>query len=61
MKLGYARVSTDDQNLDHQREKLHGAGCERVCEKPGHVASRPSMSRVAAMPINLSEVCTLYS
>jgi len=28
--LGYARVSTDHQSLDHQRDALNGAGCERV-------------------------------
>jgi DNA invertase Pin-like site-specific DNA recombinase len=32
MLLGYARVSTDDQNLDLQRDALNGAGCERLFE-----------------------------
>ena len=30
MILGYARVSTTDQNLDVQMEALTKAGCERV-------------------------------
>ena len=30
MKIGYARVSTDDQNLDLQRDALTVAGCERL-------------------------------
>ena len=33
MKLGYARVSTDDQTLDRQRERLREAGCERLFEE----------------------------
>jgi DNA invertase Pin-like site-specific DNA recombinase len=30
MKLGYARVSTRDQNLDLQMDALNRAGCERI-------------------------------
>ena len=30
MLIGYARVSTDDQNLDLQNEALSAVGCERV-------------------------------
>lgn len=30
MKIGYARVSTDDQNLNLQRDALGRAGCERL-------------------------------
>ena len=35
MKIGYARVSTEEQNLDLQRHALTAAGCELVFEDQG--------------------------
>ena len=48
MKIGYARVSSDDQNLDLQRDALRLAGCERVYEEKesGGKADRPELLRL---------------
>jgi len=48
MKIGYARVSSDDQSLDLQRDALKQAGCERIYEEKesGGKADRPELSRL---------------
>src|SRR3546814_11394551 len=45
---GYARVSTDDQDLTSQRAVLHAAGCTRIfAEKiTGAHAKRPELARM---------------
>ncbi|AXM98042.1 recombinase family protein [Pseudomonas plecoglossicida] len=45
MKIGYARVSTEDQLLDLQIEGLRQAGCERIFEekKSGTLTRRPAL------------------
>lgn len=48
MRIGYARVSTLDQNPDLQLERLRAAGCERtITEKAsGARADRPELMRL---------------
>jgi DNA invertase Pin-like site-specific DNA recombinase len=48
MLIGYARVSTDDQNLDLQRKALSKAGCTRIYEEKlsGASRNRPELARL---------------
>ena len=48
MKLGYARVSTTDQDLAIQRTRLHEAGCEKRFEEKisGARKMRPELERL---------------
>ena len=45
MLVGYARVSTDDQNLDLQKDALAAVACERIFEDrlSGAKAERPGL------------------
>jgi DNA invertase Pin-like site-specific DNA recombinase len=45
MLIGYASVSTDDQNLDFQMDALTKSGCDRILEDhlSGAKAERPGL------------------
>ena len=51
MDIGYARVSTLDQNLDLQRDALTQAGCEKIFvdEISGATAARPGLESALEM------------
>lgn len=50
MKIGYARVSTDDQTLDIQRTTLLKNGCEKIFEEKvsGVGRDRPELCKMLA-------------
>src|SRR5947209_8511551 len=48
VKIGYARVSTQDQNLDLQLTALKKAGCQKIFREkvPGSNRHRPEFERM---------------
>jgi len=48
MKLGYARVSTEDQRIDIQRTRLTEAGCGKLFEEKisGAARQRPALGQL---------------
>ena len=48
MRIGYARVSTRDQNLDLQVDALRAAGCERIYQDvtSGAKTARPALDEL---------------
>jgi predicted site-specific integrase-resolvase len=62
MKIGYARVSTEGQNLDLQRHALNSAGCERIFEDHGFSgakALRPGL-RAALRSLRPSDTLVVW-
>ncbi len=51
MLIGYARVSTHDQNLDLQKDALEKAGCEKIYveQASGSSSSRPELEKTIEM------------
>jgi DNA invertase Pin-like site-specific DNA recombinase len=51
MLIGYARVSTHDQNLDLQKDALEQTGCERIYVEhiSGNSSSRPELEKAFEM------------
>jgi hypothetical protein len=51
--IGYARVSTDDQDVSNQRAELHAAGCTRIFAE--HITG----SHAVRLPLYRQRACVL--
>ena len=62
MKIGYARVSTQDQNLDRQLDNLRSAGCERIFNEKmtGTRSDRPEL-KAMLMTLRSGDVLVIDS
>ncbi|HWX20513.1 MAG TPA: recombinase family protein [Candidatus Binatia bacterium] len=61
MKIGYARVSTDDQNMSLQLDALQAAGCDRIFtdQLSGATTKRPGLDQALAA-LQPSDVLTVW-
>lgn len=61
MMIGYARVSTEEQNLDLQKDALKEVGCESVFmdKVSGASIKRPGLAR-ALRAANAGDVLTVW-
>jgi DNA invertase Pin-like site-specific DNA recombinase len=60
-KIGYARVSTKDQNLDLQIDALTAANCDLIFEETesGKKAERPELAKALAV-LNAGDTLVVY-
>ena len=61
MKIGYARVSTIDQNTNAQRDALKAAGCEKVVTEKisGASLKRPKLDKLLRS-LNAGDLLTVW-
>lgn len=61
MKIGYARVSTTDQNTNAQRDALKLAGCEKIVTEKisGASLKRPKLEKLLRS-LNAGDVLTVW-
>lgn len=61
MKIGYARVSTQEQNLSLQVDALNQAGCEKIYQEKvsGSLADRPELTRLLEV-IRVSDTLVIW-
>ncbi|MGB7287193.1 MAG: recombinase family protein, partial [Salaquimonas sp.] len=61
MKIGYARISTAEQNASSQRDALKTAGCEKITAEQvsGASAKRPKLEKLLKT-IGAGDILTVY-
>jgi len=62
MKIGYARVSTEEQNLDLQIEALKSAGCEKIFSDRGFsaIAKKRPEFETAKASLNKGDIFIIW-
>ena len=56
MKIGYARVSTEEQNLDLQIEALTEAGCDRIVTDQAQSGAKAAETRRGILPRRMDQL-----
>ncbi|MGB7335783.1 MAG: recombinase family protein [Salaquimonas sp.] len=61
MKIGYARISTAEQNASSQRDALKAAGCDKITTEQvsGASAKRPKLEKLLKT-IGAGDILTVY-